>query len=75
MAFLLTCQNQFVMCSKTGARYLIHTLSSFSRKRYLFQFSSKLTKMASLPKREEIICLFDVDGTLTMPRNVSYSPI
>nr|SVE85697.1 EOG090X0BFR [Daphnia pulicaria] len=25
--------------------------------------------MASLPKREEIICLFDVDGTLTMPRN------
>ncbi len=31
--------------------------------------------MASLPKREEIICLFDVDGTLTLPRNVSYSPI
>ena len=59
------------MYLKTGARYLIQTFSSFSGKRYLFQFSRKLTKMASLPKREEIICLFDVDGTLTLPRNVS----
>ena len=43
--------------------------------RYLFQYSKKLIKMSSLTKREEIICLFDVDGTLTLPRQVIYSEI
>lgn len=33
--------------------------------------SNRFSKMSSL-KREEIICLFDVDGTLTMPRQVNF---
>ena len=36
---------------------------------YLFQQSRNLVRMSI--NREEFICLFDVDGTLTVPRQVS----